>query len=486
MPSKCKREKNPTDKLRKVLRKKELLRNKKERNAVRDRSLLSQNPKNLITQLEQIDKVMFDSSTQINSNSYNQRMNEDKRKRLLESIDRLIHLKKKDNGKQSEDLIRMKTEYLEWREKFIEHCKSVKAVQLIDVNNIPLPSTEEISDQSTTISSSVPSTIPPSIEQRIIPEKNEIIEVESYFPTSSLVRPKTEQQRNFMKEQQLYYQSIIQTEEDKPLFSSFPFNTLEELIDHYHWPTTVENGVVLKNNPPAPPPTDHISFLSEEEMLRELLIESTKTENELGKKVSLLSSNYIQSDEEDGDEIETKLNDKSGGDRKTFTDEQKLIEDAKHNEMIVANIQTNNRNVKMDSNILQMKYTNNPTAPTKDYSNPVRSQEDPFLFYPQRPQYSSTSNLPISNHKIEPSSKVIEAKPLLKQVKGENQKFVPLRVTLSKQQPKFKATLQSVPPSILAPQMIQKNLSERKNDEEKKNTDDIYKDFLKTINPLLK
>jgi len=129
---------NPTDQARKEARKKELKKNKKQRQIVRTAVLKGKNPREIIEELEKIDDMEYNPITPC---PLNQKVMYEKRRKLAETWDRVIKLYEKDAPEQWADLKKLWTNYQGRKIEVVKYYESVISAQDVEVDSIPLPNT---------------------------------------------------------------------------------------------------------------------------------------------------------------------------------------------------------------------------------------------------------------------------------------------------------------------------------------------------------
>ncbi|XP_043194735.1 WW domain-binding protein 11-like [Amphibalanus amphitrite] len=127
---------NPTDQARKEARRKELKKNKKQRMAVRHAVLKNKDPRELLQELEKIDKMEFSVDT---SAPLSEKVLKEKRKKLKETLERVLKLYEKEDPEYWADIRRSESEYEKKRGSLITYYESVKHAQQVQVEEIPLP-----------------------------------------------------------------------------------------------------------------------------------------------------------------------------------------------------------------------------------------------------------------------------------------------------------------------------------------------------------
>lgn len=127
---------NPTDQARKEARKKELRKNKKQRQIVRESVLKNKNPKSLISEMEHLDRMEYDP---VNPAPYNIKVLQEKRKKVKETWDRVYRLYSKEQPQSVAHMDGLLAEYEKSRAQLITWFESVKETQRVTLDEIPLP-----------------------------------------------------------------------------------------------------------------------------------------------------------------------------------------------------------------------------------------------------------------------------------------------------------------------------------------------------------
>ncbi|KAF2363383.1 WW domain binding protein 11 [Trinorchestia longiramus] len=127
---------NPTDQARKEARKKELKKNKRQRMAVRTAVLKGKDPTQLIIEMEKMDQMEYNVEI---PPSLSEKVLSDKRKKLRETLDRVMKLYEKENPEYWVEIRRMVADYEKKREALLEYYEAVKHAQAVTVDEIPLP-----------------------------------------------------------------------------------------------------------------------------------------------------------------------------------------------------------------------------------------------------------------------------------------------------------------------------------------------------------
>ncbi|KAL3318965.1 WW domain-binding protein 11 [Cichlidogyrus casuarinus] len=127
---------NPTDQSRKEARRRELKKNKKQRMAVRAAVLKSKDPTQLLEEAVSYDRQEYDPNV---AAALNERVLQEKRKRLLETFDKLVHMYSKEDPEKYKELMNARTAYDKRRTDMMLYCEQVKLAQRVKTNDIPLP-----------------------------------------------------------------------------------------------------------------------------------------------------------------------------------------------------------------------------------------------------------------------------------------------------------------------------------------------------------
>lgn len=152
---------NPTDQARKEARKKELKKNKKQRQLVRAAVLKGKDPSQIIEEMEKIDQMEYNV---MQPPPLNEKVLKDKRKKLKETLDRVLKMYVKDD---QEKWIELKEQLLQYERRKIDlvsYFEAVRHAQQVQVDEIPLPATN--TDMIRNYPGALPSQIPlPEITQ---------------------------------------------------------------------------------------------------------------------------------------------------------------------------------------------------------------------------------------------------------------------------------------------------------------------------------
>ncbi|XP_017870397.1 PREDICTED: WW domain-binding protein 11 [Drosophila arizonae] len=127
---------NPTDQARKEARKKELKKNKRQRQMVRAAVLKNKDPSQILEEMEKIDEMEYNV---LQPSPLNEKVLRDKRKKLKETFDRVMRLYHNDEPEHWAELKRKEVDYEKKRLKKQQYYESVKHAQSVQVDEIPLP-----------------------------------------------------------------------------------------------------------------------------------------------------------------------------------------------------------------------------------------------------------------------------------------------------------------------------------------------------------
>lgn len=147
---------NPADQERKKERKKELKKNKKQRMASKESFIKSKNPKTI---LEEINRLEILEMQSIDLSLPVDKMYQERKKKLIETIEKILKFMKKDDPKKFEEINALKEEYEQKKHDAIQEYHKRKEVsinnlsesrfkpneikpykpEIIDISSIPLP-----------------------------------------------------------------------------------------------------------------------------------------------------------------------------------------------------------------------------------------------------------------------------------------------------------------------------------------------------------
>ncbi|CAG9824161.1 unnamed protein product [Phaedon cochleariae] len=151
---------NPTDQARKEARKQELKKNKKQRQMVRAAVLKGKDPSQILEEMEKIDQMEYNVN---HPSPLNEKVLKDKRKKLRDTLDRVLSMYYKDDQEKWSDLKRRQNEYESKRNQLVTFYESVKSAQQVTVDEIPLPQLP----QQPTLANNAPAQIPlPTAERK--------------------------------------------------------------------------------------------------------------------------------------------------------------------------------------------------------------------------------------------------------------------------------------------------------------------------------
>lgn len=147
---------NPVDKARREARKKELKKNKKQRQQVRSAVIEGRDPEQVIANLEKLDQQEFNVANQTSDTFF-----KDKRKRLRESWDRILAHYQKEDSERHSNLKKQWAEYEAKHEKVKRDFGAIKAAQEVTIEEVFLPpeqdqaEIDEIADDDPLMSESI-------------------------------------------------------------------------------------------------------------------------------------------------------------------------------------------------------------------------------------------------------------------------------------------------------------------------------------------
>uniref|UniRef100_U5ER40 Putative mrna splicing n=1 Tax=Corethrella appendiculata TaxID=1370023 RepID=U5ER40_9DIPT len=157
---------NPTDQARKEARKKELKKNKKQRQMVRAAVLKGKDPAQLIEEMEKIDEMEFNV---YQPSPLNEKVLKEKRKKLKETLDRVMRLYQTDDPDTWADLKRKEVDYEKRRNKRVQYYESVRYAESVQIDDIPLPTALEMPTSISIPRIQIPIAQPPSLPQKVHP-----------------------------------------------------------------------------------------------------------------------------------------------------------------------------------------------------------------------------------------------------------------------------------------------------------------------------
>ncbi|OXU28010.1 hypothetical protein TSAR_015854 [Trichomalopsis sarcophagae] len=128
---------NPTDQARKEARKKELKKNKRQRQLVRAAVLKGKDPSQIIEEMEKIDQMEYNV---MQPPPLNEKVLKDKRKKLKETLDRVLKMFAKDDQEKWTELKDQMIQYERRRLELVSYFEAVRHAQQVQVDEIPLPS----------------------------------------------------------------------------------------------------------------------------------------------------------------------------------------------------------------------------------------------------------------------------------------------------------------------------------------------------------
>lgn len=127
---------NPADKARREARKKELKKNKKQRQQVRSAVIEGRDPEQIIADLEKLDRLEFDIDT---NPSLSDTLFKDKRKRLKDVWARILEHYQKEDPDRHVKLKKLEAEYEAKHQKVTRDFEAIKAAKEVKIEDIFLP-----------------------------------------------------------------------------------------------------------------------------------------------------------------------------------------------------------------------------------------------------------------------------------------------------------------------------------------------------------
>lgn len=128
---------NPVDKARKEARKKELKKNKKQRQQVRSAVIEKKDPEQVICELERLDALEYDLTS--DQSTGNELIYKDKRKRLVESWERIIAYYQKEDADRHDKLLKQFRDYEARHRRMSKEFEAIKAASSVKIEDIFLP-----------------------------------------------------------------------------------------------------------------------------------------------------------------------------------------------------------------------------------------------------------------------------------------------------------------------------------------------------------
>lgn len=181
---------NPTDQARKEARKRELKKNKRQRMTVRLAVLKSKDPQQLLEEMEKIDQMEYDPTQ---PPQLNERVLKEKRRKLKETYDRVIHMYEKEDAEYAKELRKAEIEYEKKRVQMQIYYEQVKNAEKVKLDMIPLP--EAPSFQAAASDIPLPKDIPlPTLPMR---STHGILKKTTGFDTRSQIGPVFIPSKNF-------------------------------------------------------------------------------------------------------------------------------------------------------------------------------------------------------------------------------------------------------------------------------------------------
>lgn len=189
---------NPADKARKEARKKELKKNKKQRQQVRSAVIESKDPEQVIAELEKLDKLEFDIST---NPTMCDTIYKEKRKRLNDIWSKILAYYAKEDPDREGKLKKDKEEYDNKHRRLAREFEAIKAAQEVKIEDVFLPPEhtsvlDDIPDDDPLLSDSVYITPltegikPPGCPPGLPPDLSQLVEsVKTSLVAPTLLEP---------------------------------------------------------------------------------------------------------------------------------------------------------------------------------------------------------------------------------------------------------------------------------------------------------
>lgn len=146
---------NPTDQARKEARKKELKKNKRQRQMVRAAVLKGKDPYQIISEMERIDQMEYNV---LQPSPLNEKVLKDKRKKLKDTLERVLKMYDKDDPERWAELKNQEADYEKRRSALLQYYEAVRHAQQVQVDDIPLP---------ISLTGGLPDSIPPGMPGQI-------------------------------------------------------------------------------------------------------------------------------------------------------------------------------------------------------------------------------------------------------------------------------------------------------------------------------
>ncbi|XP_033630987.1 WW domain-binding protein 11-like [Asterias rubens] len=132
---------NPTDQARKEARKRELKKNKKQRMMVRSAVLKTKDPSGIFNDLEALDELELNPET---VTELNEKVIKDKRKKLKETLDRVLKLYRREDPDTYVEFKAMEVDYEKKRAEKLRKFEAIRDARQVNVESIPLPDTPDM------------------------------------------------------------------------------------------------------------------------------------------------------------------------------------------------------------------------------------------------------------------------------------------------------------------------------------------------------
>merc|ERR1712226_1779969 len=139
---------NPTDQARKEARRKELKKNKKTRMAVRASVLKNKNVEQILNDLRDLDRQEYDPEPEDLKGPLGaqDKVIKEKRRKLVETLDRVLKLYARDDPDRATDVKSMINEYEQEKRELAHHFEAIRQTRFVNLDEIPLPPSMNFSD----------------------------------------------------------------------------------------------------------------------------------------------------------------------------------------------------------------------------------------------------------------------------------------------------------------------------------------------------
>ncbi|BET02888.1 Hypothetical protein domain Hypothetical protein protein 11 [Nesidiocoris tenuis] len=257
---------NPTDQARKEARKKELKKNKRQRQLVRAAVLKGKDPMQLIQEMEKIDNMEYNV---LQPSPLNEKVLKDKRRKLRETLDRVLKMYIKEEPEKWEELKRAEAEYEKRRATMATYSEAVRHAQQVQVDEIPLPIAAQLNQENMLalgLTSQIP--LPVSDMSLLLPPTSILRKKSAYSPPRNKQPPGVppgpppelssdeDEDRNARSEERYKSRTIRFAESDSEGEETGPMLPREEtkMAEPIAVGATLPVGPPVAPVPPPPPP----------------------------------------------------------------------------------------------------------------------------------------------------------------------------------------------------------------------------------------